>query len=68
MKEKLLWCGGIIVLVAWASLGDWHYIEVRNHQTDPNGKLAKQIHDCKAKKNRLAWIIKQTDSKSILAI
>ena len=44
MKKKLLWCTGIIVLIALVVLGVWRYIEVRNRQTDPNWKLAEQIY------------------------
>ena len=43
MKKKLLWCAGIVVLVAVIILGVWHYIVVRNRLTDPNWKLAEQI-------------------------
>ena len=44
MKKKLLWCGGIIVLIAVIILGVWRYIEMRHRQTDPNWKLAQQIY------------------------
>lgn len=44
MKKKLLWCTGIIVLIAVIILGVWRYIEVRHRQTDPNWKLAEQIY------------------------
>ena len=44
MKKKLLWCTGIIVLIVLVALGIWHYIAVRNRQTDPNWKLAQQIY------------------------
>jgi len=44
MKKKLLWCAGIVVLIALIALGVFRYIEVRNHQTDPNWKLAEQIY------------------------
>ncbi len=43
MKKKLLWCAGIVVLVAVIILGGWHYIALRNRQTDPNWKLAERI-------------------------
>lgn len=43
MKKKLLWCAGIVVLVAVIILGVWHYIALRNRQTDPNWKFAEQI-------------------------
>ena len=45
MKKKLLWCAGIVVLTILVVLGVWHHIEVRNHQTDPNWKLAQQIYN-----------------------
>ncbi len=44
MKKKLLWCAGIIVLIALAVLGVFQHIEVRNRETDPNWKLAEQIY------------------------
>ena len=44
MKKRLLWRTGIVVLVALIAFGVWRYIEVRNHQTDPNWKLAEQIY------------------------
>ena len=43
MKKKLLWCAGIIVLIAVIILGVWRYVEARHRQTDPNWKLAEQI-------------------------
>ena len=43
MKKKLLWCAGIIVLIALIILGVWRYVEARHRQTDPNWKLAEQI-------------------------
>ena len=45
MKKKLLWCTGIVVLIALIILGVFHYIEVRQRQTDPNWKLAEQIYN-----------------------
>jgi len=45
MKKKLLWCAGIIVLIALIVLGVFRYIEVRHRQTDPNWKLAQQIYN-----------------------
>ncbi len=33
MKKKLLWCAGIIVLIALVVLGICRYIEVRNGRT-----------------------------------
>jgi len=44
MKKKLLWCAGILVLIAAIVLGVLRYIEVRNRQTDLNWKLAEQIY------------------------
>ena len=44
MKKKLLWCTGIIVLIALTALGVLRSLEVRNRQTDPNWKLAEQIY------------------------
>ena len=44
MKKKLLWCAGIIVLIALVILGVWRYVAVRHRQTDPNWKLAEQIY------------------------
>ena len=36
MKKELLWCAGIIALIALIVLGVFRYIEVRHRQTDPN--------------------------------
>ena len=44
MKKKLLWCAGIIILIALVILGVLRFVEVRNRQTDPNWKLAEQIY------------------------
>ena len=44
MKKKLLWCVGIVALIALIVLGVFRYIEVRHCQTDPNWKLAEQIY------------------------
>ena len=44
MKKKLLWCAGIVVLIALIVLGVFRYIEVRHCQTDPNWKIAEQIY------------------------
>ena len=43
MKKKLLWCAGIVVLIALVILSVYRYVEVRQCQTDPNWKLAEQI-------------------------
>ena len=45
MKKKLLWCAGIIVLIAVIILGVWRYIEMRHLQTDSNWKLVQQIYN-----------------------
>ena len=45
MKKKLLWCAGIIILIALVVLGAFRYIEVCQHQTDPSWKLAEQIYN-----------------------
>lgn len=45
MKKKILWCTGIIVLIALVVLGIWYYIAVRNRRTDPNWKLTQQIYN-----------------------
>lgn len=45
MKKKLLWCAGIVVLLALVDMSVYRYIEVRNRQTDPNWKLAEQIYN-----------------------
>ena len=44
MKKKLLWCAGIIVLIALVILGVGRYVAVRHRQTDPNWMLAEQIY------------------------
>ena len=44
MKKKLLWCVGIVVLIALVALGVCRYAEARHRQTDPNRKLAEQIY------------------------
>lgn len=45
MKKRLLWCTGIIVLIALVVLGICRWIEVQNRQTDPNWMLAQQIYN-----------------------
>ena len=45
MKKRLLWCAGIVVLIALVILGVCRYVEVRQRQTDPNWKLAEQIYN-----------------------
>ena len=45
MKKKLLWCAGIVALLAVIILGVWRYIEAQNCQTDSNWKLAEQIYN-----------------------
>ena len=44
MKKKILWCAGIIILIAVTILGICRYLEVHQRQTDPNWKLAEQIY------------------------
>ena len=43
MKKKLLWCAGVVALVALVIGGVCRYVEVRHRQTDPNWKLAEHI-------------------------
>ena len=62
MKKKLLWFAGSIVLIALIMLGVWRYIEVRNHQTDPNWKLAEQIYSIE---NGLKDVDEDYECKSI---
>ena len=62
MKKKLLWCAGIIVLIAVIILGVWQYIEVRNRQTDPDWKLAQQIYNME---NALKEVYEDYECKSI---
>ena len=45
MKKKLLWCAGIIILIAVTILGICRYLEVHQRQTDPNWKLVQQIYN-----------------------
>ena len=62
MKKKLLWCAGITVLIALIILGIFHYIEVRQRQTDPNWKLAQQIYNME---NALKEVDEDYECKSI---
>lgn len=62
MKKKLLWCAGIIVLIAVIILGVWRYIEVRYRQTDPNRKLAEHIFSIE---NALKEVDEDYECKSI---
>ncbi len=62
MKKKLLWCAGIVVLVAVIILGVWHYIALRNRQTDPNWKFAEQIYKME---NALKELDEDYECKSI---
>ena len=62
MKKKLLWCAGIIILIALVILGVLRYVEVRNRQTDPNGKLAEQIYKME---NTLKEVDEDYECKSI---
>ncbi len=62
MKKKLLWCTGIVVMVAVSILGIWRYVDVRNRQTDPNWKLAEQIYNME---NALKEVDEDYECKSI---
>lgn len=62
MKKKLLWCAGIVVLIAVIILGIWRYIEVRNRQSDPNWKFAQQIYNME---NALKEVDEDYECKSI---
>lgn len=62
MKKKLLWCAGIIVLIAFVVLGICHYTAVRNRQSDPNWKLAEQIYNVE---NALKEVDEDYECKSI---
>ena len=62
MKKKLLWCAGIAVLIALIILGIFHYIEVRQRQTDPNWMLAQQIYNME---NALKEVDEDYECKSI---
>ena len=44
MKRKVLWAVGIGSLVLVLIMGVARYIDVRNHQTDPNWQIAKEIY------------------------
>lgn len=45
MKKKLLWCIGIVVMMAVVILGVFRYVEFRQRQNDPNWKLAQKIYN-----------------------
>ena len=45
MKKKLLWCAGIIALIALVALGVCRYVQAQNRQADPNWKVAEQIYN-----------------------
>ena len=62
MKKKLLWCARITVLIALIILGIFHYIEVRQRQTDPNWTLAQQIYNME---NVLKEVDEDYECKSI---
>ncbi len=62
MKKKLLWCAGIVVLVAVIILGVWRYIEARNRQTDSNWKLAEHIYNIE---NALKEVDEDYECKSL---
>ena len=44
MKRKVLWTVGIGSLVLVLIMGVTRYIDVRNHQTDPNWQIANEIY------------------------
>ena len=44
MKRKVLWAVGIGILVLVLIMGVARYIDVRNHQTDPNWQIANEIY------------------------
>lgn len=44
MKRKVLWAVGIGSLVLVLIMGVARYIDVRNHQTDPNWQIANEIY------------------------
>lgn len=44
MKKKLLWCIGIVAVIALISWGAFRYVGVRHRQADPNWRLAEQIY------------------------
>lgn len=62
MKKKLLWCTGIVVLVAVIILEVCRYLEVQQRQTDPNWKLAEQIYNME---NALKEVDENYECKSI---
>lgn len=62
MKKKLLWCAGIVVLIALVILGVCWYVKVRQRQTDPNWKLAEQIYNME---NALKEVDEDYECKSI---
>lgn len=65
MKKKLLWCAGIIVLIALIIPGVFRYIEVRQRQTDSNWKLAEQIYNME---NALKEVDEDYECKSITKV
>ncbi len=62
MKKKLLWCAGIVVMIAVIILGVWRYMEARNRQADANWKLAEQIYNIE---NALKEVNEDYECKSI---
>ena len=62
MKKKLLWCAGAVVLVVLVIWGACRYVEVRQHQTDPNWKLVEQIYNME---NALKEVDEDYECKSI---
>ena len=65
MKKKLLWFAGIIVLIALVALGICRWVQVRNHQTDPNWKIAEQIFGIE---NALKEVDEDYEYKSIAKV
>lgn len=62
MKKNLLWCAGIIVLIAVIILGVCRYVELRQCQTNPNWKVAEQIYNME---NALKEVDEDFECKSI---
>ena len=62
MKQKLLWCAGIIIMIALVILGVLRYVEVRQRRTDPNWKLVEQIYNME---NALKEVNKDYACKSL---
>lgn len=65
MKKKLLLCAGIVVMIVVIILGIWRYVDVRNRQTDPNGKIAEQIYNME---KALKEVDEDFECKSLLKV